>query len=237
MQAGSLVVSYVTSPETTWACLILLLAIHLKMNHSAVRAVRMNTFNRQRACICFSRLIDTGSAMAPDEVSKIERVFERSSIMRWNGQPTKRAKIGVDLNEIVTALGRSHHVTHSTLQHDSVCLLDLVKVFAEEDYILWYDSSRDLMLIASKHSAKPASQLKAWLHAMVAARILSLSPKDEQKDSTIVLRIVISFLETFQRKWEDMLQGLAAIGWDIKTANLETVSGTRIELNAGTPRA
>lgn len=47
-QAGSLVVSYVSSPLATWSCLVLLLSIHLAMNRAAVKSVSMHSLNRQR---------------------------------------------------------------------------------------------------------------------------------------------------------------------------------------------
>ena len=227
--------SYVTSPELTWSCLVLLLAIHLKMNHAAVRSVRMNTLNRQRACICLSHLIDTKSVMTLDEVSKKERIFEQSSFIRWNGvqSPLAKVKVGVSLNEILGALGKSHNVTHS-VQQDRVTLNDIVRIFANEEYLLWYDPPRKLILIAFKQSAKPASGLQAWAHAMVTARGLSLLPKAEREDPSNVVKELASQLEAIRTGWNDDMKALAAAGWDLDTASLETVSGTRIELSAGT---
>ena len=207
------------------------------MNHAAVRSVRMNTLNRQRACICLGHLIDTKSVMTPEEVSRRERIFEKSSFIRWNGShsPLAKVKFGVRLNEILTTIGRSHTVTHS-VQQDKVSLNNIVDIFANEEYLLWYDSSRKLILVSFKQSVKPASQLQAWVHAMVAARGLLLLPKAEQNDPLNVLKIIASELEGIRLGWEEKLKALAAAGWDLDTASLETVSGTRIELSAGVHR-
>ena len=175
--------------------------------------------------------------MTPEEVSRKERIFERSSFIRWKGShsPLAKVKLGVRLNEILTAIGRTHSVTHS-VQQDKVSLNDIMDIFANEEYLLWYDSSRKLILIAFKQSVEPASQLQAWLHAMVAARGLFLLPKVEQNDPPNVLKVIASELEGIRLGWEDKLKALAAARWDLDTASLETVSGTRIELSAGVHR-
>lgn len=56
MLAGSFVVSWVTTTLSTWAVMILLLAIHLETNRRAVRAVSMRTLNRQRASLVYHHL-------------------------------------------------------------------------------------------------------------------------------------------------------------------------------------
>ena len=58
MLAGSLVVSYISSKWATWTAMIILLAIHLGTNYLAVRAVCMQTLNRQRANLVFSGLLE-----------------------------------------------------------------------------------------------------------------------------------------------------------------------------------
>ena len=57
MLAGSVVVSWVTTPMATWATLIALLSIHLGTNYAAVKAVSMNSLNRQRANIVFGHML------------------------------------------------------------------------------------------------------------------------------------------------------------------------------------
>ena len=74
MLAGSLVVSWVTTPTTTWTVLILLLSIHLETNRRAVRAVSMRTLNRQRATMVYHHL-KRGHVPTPKDVSAEERIF------------------------------------------------------------------------------------------------------------------------------------------------------------------
>src|ERR1700753_1137715 len=102
MLAGSLVVSYISSKWATWAAMIFLLAIHLGTNYLAVRAVCMQTLNRQRANLVFSSLLEQIASdkttnrgaktlprlvyPTPEEVRLQERVFERDGVLRWKGE-------------------------------------------------------------------------------------------------------------------------------------------------------
>ena len=220
--------SYVVSPEATWACLVLLLAIHLGMNHRAVRAVKMNTLNRQRACLCLSHLFDTGQVLSPAEVSERERIFERSSFIRWNGGSGKvRAKIGVSLGEIASALGTADRVTGS-VKTGAVSLVDLLGLFKAEGYVLWYDESRQVILIALEDTAKPISPLKAWAHAILLEKELRSLSKEERHDAGTLMDVMISIEHTLRGRWEADTEKLVAAGWDLETASLETTSGTRI---------
>ena len=232
-QAGSLVVSYVVSAEATWACLILLLAVHLGMNHAAVRAVQMNTLNRQRACLCLSHMFDTGQIMDPTEVSKKERIFERSSFIRWKGGSVLlRVKIGASMNEVVSALGIRSRASGS-VQSGTVSLAGLLDLFAGEDYLLWFHTTQQTILIALKRTVRPASQLKAWAHAMLVGQKLQDLSVEEKGDGTNAFRLTASTLQELNDRWEGDAKGLVERGWDLDTASLETLSGTRVYLAVG----
>jgi hypothetical protein len=123
-QAGSIVISHVTSLPATWTALILLLIVHLATNYRAVRAVQMTSLNRQRANIVFSTIFSSDpeleldiqqftpgekkdkksekeeekgkrtstsrstteppyKVLRPDEVARLERIFERDGVLRW----------------------------------------------------------------------------------------------------------------------------------------------------------
>ncbi|TKA67954.1 hypothetical protein B0A49_07548 [Cryomyces minteri] len=101
MLAGSLVVSWVSSPLATWSTLLLLLSIHLATNHAAVRAVSMRTLNRQRANLVFSHLIEDDEVLTPEEVSKKERIFD------WDGV----------LKAWACAIGMLHGASSLTVDH------------------------------------------------------------------------------------------------------------------------
>lgn len=63
MLTGSLVISHITTPITTWLTLLSLLTLHLFLNYLAVRSVQMTTLNRQRANIVFSALLGSDPAL------------------------------------------------------------------------------------------------------------------------------------------------------------------------------
>ncbi|TKA71199.1 hypothetical protein B0A49_06127 [Cryomyces minteri] len=117
MLAGSLVVSWVSSPLATWSTLLLLLSIHLATNHAAVRAVSMRTLNRQRANLVFSHLIEDDEVLTPEEVSKKERIFDWDGVVRWKGgQVIGHVKIG--LKAWACAIGMLHDASSLTVDHE-----------------------------------------------------------------------------------------------------------------------
>ncbi|MCJ1434915.1 hypothetical protein MMC27_004285 [Xylographa pallens] len=218
MLAGSLVVSYVKSPMATWSWLILLLSIHLAMNHAAVRAVSMHTLNRQRANIVISTMLDQHKALTPDEVSLQERIFERDGVLRWRGtRVIGKAKIGVSLQSVVGFLGPPHNVTGS-VRHPSVDLERLVGIFQDEDYLLWYERSCHLAMIVLKSKAPPQSQLKAWSHALLMAQLHasedSASANPQSMDEETLQRLQETLTEISIR-WGQSLIALEQCGWDL----------------------
>ena len=234
LQAGSLVVSFVKSPLATWSCLILLLSIHLAMNHAAVRAVSMHTLNRQRANIVISTMFDVNKTLTPDEVSVQERIFESDGALRWRG--TDRigtAIIGVSLQSMIISLGHPHQVT-GAIRSASIDLERLVSVFQDEEYLLWYERSRRLAMIVIKGEASPQSQLKAWSHALLMAHGHAsedaASAKRNSMDEETLQRLQET-LKEISLHWKESLMELEESGWDLSTASLETTSSTRIRLH------
>jgi len=234
VQAGSVIVSSITSPISTWTCLITLLSIHLAMNHAAVRAVSMHSLNRQRANIVISTMVAKNKVLKPVEVAARERIFEWDGALRWEGaQVIGRARIGVALGELVAHLGSSHSVTRS-VRDASINLERLVELYHKEAYIAWYDSSSRTALIVLKDGATPTSQLKAWAHVLLTAHkfasgdAISAASQDEA-----TLQQLKATLTTLSDNWDRHLASLKAAGWDLGNASLETSSSTRISLHGG----
>ena len=232
-KAGSLVVAHVSSPFATWSTLILLLSIHISMNHAAVRAVSMHTLNRQRANIVLSNLLAHDKVLKPEEVSRQERIFELDGVLRWKGSKVLgHAKIGVTLGSLATTLVPRHNVTGSILT-----VMDMAKladVYRHEEYLLWYDSASRIAYIVLKEGASPTSQLKAWTHALwIAHRHATIQATGDVLDMIAILRLVEATLKDLSSRWSGCLERLKTSGWDIEVANLETTSGTRIQIRAG----
>jgi hypothetical protein len=228
MLVGGLVVSWVVDPVTTWTLLITLLAIHLGMNTAAVRAVKMNTLNRQRACLFFSNLLE-GKPLNIEEVGKQERIFERDGVIRWRGGPILGwARIGVSLEEIASSLGNRKLVTGS-VDHGKISLQGLVSLFESEKHLLWCDKSRQTVLIALQEGTSPEQQLKAWVHAMLVVREFSIGRLGQRNELTDVevFGLVELMLITVNKRWAEDSRLLRNGGWDVDVASLETTSGTR----------
>ncbi|KAA6410511.1 MAG: hypothetical protein FRX48_05933 [Lasallia pustulata] len=234
MLAGTLVVAHASSQFATWATLMLLLSIHIAMNHAAVRAVSLHTLNRQRANIVLSNfLANNGEVLTPDEVSSQERIFELDGVLRWKGSKVLgRAKIGVSLAS--TSLASRHGMTGDRRIGTVMDMAKLADVYRHEEYMLWYEAVSRTAYIVLKVGASPTSQLKAWTHALwTAHRHAAVQATGDALDQMAASRLTEATLKDLSLQWSGCLERLKSSGWDTEVANLETVSGTRIQIHAG----
>ncbi|KAI4272009.1 MAG: hypothetical protein L6R38_006715 [Xanthoria sp. 2 TBL-2021] len=233
MLAGSVVVSYVSSPITTWTCLVLLLSIHLAMNWAAVRAVTMHSLNRQRANLVTSTYLDQDRIMSPKEVSMQERIFEWDGVLRWrSSSPFAAARIGLSLRDILASLAPAHERTGS-IRDTEARLTRLIRLYSQEEFLVWYDAPQRLGHITLKEGAAAESQLKAW------ALVLWIGHRHHAAGADATSAVFETSLEVHRRtlqelslQWSDYTSRLRSAGWDLDIASLETTSGSRIRLNA-----
>ncbi|GAB1195366.1 hypothetical protein APSETT444_004624 [Aspergillus pseudonomiae] len=261
---GSFVVSHVTSYTATWISLLMLLTMHLSLNYAAVRSVQMTSLNRQRANIVFSTLLESDTDLdianfhptdrahptpkhnratqwqipTPAQVSKQERVFETDGILRWFSAPSTQhrvgtCRIGVSLEQFLapsaTRTGSGSLKTSTPMSH-------LSSLFSSEDYLLFLHRNRHSWdaRILLKTSSTTQSQLKAWMHALLAARVLcSSAEKKRTQDSTEVEYITYTISETLtylneKSRMDQYMSALTQAGWDLDVAALETRSGRRV---------
>lgn len=235
-------VSLVSSPLATWTSLILLLAIHLKMNHAAVRAVSMRSLNRQRANIVFSNLFATGKMLTPQEVSKRERIFERDGVLRWaDDRILCRGRTGLQWGKVLECISTKNERTGS-FQRPVMEISQLLDLFSDEPYLLCWDRAQSQILIVLKKGATSLSQLKAWAHALLLAGlsrevllrkdIEDLLPSQEKRPrlpDSLVQDLRASY-SVISKTFDAYAKQLRAAGWDLEIAALETRSGTRINL-------
>lgn len=209
----------------------MLLSIHLAMNHAAVRAVKMKTLNRQRACLVLSAMFEDGTVLTPAQASRQERIFEQDGALRWKGgRMMGRALIGVSLQRLLGSLGRRHRATGSVTS-GSIGLERLLEVFRGEKYLLWYDARDGTGMIVLQEGASASTQLKAWAHALQTAR--RAGARGPGLDGGDGLQEVLQGLEEVNRGWDEHLRLLTAAGWDVDAASLETTSAIRIRPSAG----
>jgi Vitamin B6 photo-protection and homoeostasis len=227
MLVGSAIVGHITTPVTTWVSLLLLLSIHIGTNYLAVRAVTMRTLNRQRANLAFFRLLTDGVAPSPEVVSEQETIFERDGVLRWGQGPVLAfTRVGVTLQTLTRLLKMERPMddaqqSRSTYPH----ILELLELFKEEPYLMWYSPQQRIVAIVLKDDAAP-SHLKAWVHALIMVRTWKTSPGPDK--SRTLLQVLSSTLSDVRRSWAHHVKCLVEAGWDMETANIETISGTRL---------
>lgn len=227
MWVGGVVVSYATSFTATWIWLLALLIAHLSTNYWAVRSVSMRSINRQRANIIFSSLIDTGHAPNPEQVAKEERVFEKSSSLRWNGSRTiGTCEIGVSFTDLLRHIGKVHSKTGS-VQDLRVNTTEIMRMFADEQYVLWIEASSRKAVIVLCDDATVQSHFRAWAHALRAMHALE-DTKETNPSEIDMLHLLSSTLREQRAKFQGWIRQLETAGWDIHTPAMETMRAKRI---------
>jgi hypothetical protein len=220
------------------------------MNYAAVRAVQMTSLNRQRANIAFSTLfssderlnshltptredepkhpipIKNPTILTPAQVSEQEHIFHRDGALQWTQFSTSPTTHHLGSAQIGVSMSTFLHGCNTQL------LEALVTLFADEKYILHLSPSTTVpcrkwdAVILLKRGCSVTSQLKAWAHALLAARILGLQgPSAEALPS---IQQSLHLLNT-ESRFEGYLSGLRGAGWNLDIAALETRGGRRID--------
>ncbi|KAF2742410.1 DUF647-domain-containing protein [Sporormia fimetaria CBS 119925] len=232
MLAGSVVVSWVSSPMATWSTLIGLLSVHLAMNYAAVTAVSMRSLNRQRANIVFSAALQDGVILTPAEVSQQERIFERDGMLRWtHGCCIGHCEIGAPLSSILKAVGRRHDRTGS-IRVQATVLSEILQLFDDDAYMLWFAESEATIVL--KAECGPTDQLRAWMHALLVAQRAKAGTKKKPKDDSQDSRLT-ELRETkveIEAQFAHLVEKLRSVGWDLDVAFLETRAGTRVSVQS-----
>ncbi|KAL8697571.1 MAG: hypothetical protein Q9201_007058 [Fulgogasparrea decipioides] len=237
MLAGSVLVSYVSSPIATWTCLILLLSIHLAMNRAAVRAVSMQSLNRQRANIVFSTFLEQDKVLSPKEVSLRERIFEWDGVLRWgSSSPFATARVGLPLRDLLTSMAPAHEKTGS-IRDAEARVVRLIQLYSQEKFLVWYDAPQRVGHIVFKEGAAAKCQLKAWALVLWISHRHLLAEESKGAHATSAmfestLDLHRTTLQELSSRWPDCVSRLGTGGWDVDIASLETRSGNRIRLQA-----
>lgn len=202
------------------------------MNHAAVRAVSMRTLNRQRANIVLSTLFDEDVVFSPEQVSKRESIFEWDGVLRWQGGHVLGCcEIGVPLQRVLQTLASRDERTGS-IRDPTIELSRIWELYRDEEYLLWYDSSKKKAMVVLKREASSLSQLKAWGQALLVAQRrqqhIGTNPKASIDDDTFT--VLRATLADVSKVFEERVRRLRVAGWDVDTAALETWSGRRITM-------
>ncbi|EUC30215.1 hypothetical protein COCCADRAFT_104464 [Bipolaris zeicola 26-R-13] len=249
MLAGSFVISHITSDLATWCTLVLLLVIHLATNYAAVRAVSMQSLNRQRANILFSHILQYGIVLSPKEVSMRERIFERGGVLRWaDDEVLGKCRIGTSLSELLGRIGRRDKLSGSLAFCSSgggdgeseVDVYDLLSIFEAEDYVLWAtgEPAAYEAVIVLKAGCGPIDQLRAWAHALLIAERRQRGGGDDGGGTRTKHGLVGELKDTLyevRRMFDKYGDEMRAKGWNLDVAALETKAGMRLQISPTGP--
>lgn len=257
MLTGTALIPYLITPFQTWTALLLLLFIHLTTNHRAVRAVSMRTLNRQRASLLFRPLLSPPISTAPLpalppnpiasplQISQLETVIHLDPSSLHDPDPAHASFV-----PIATVLAHAARAPQPINAHI------LLRIFAGESYILYFDRRTRHGFIALKSSATASTALHAWFCAMECAHL-----DDEvwggrgagrwaggwKHDWAGEMNYRHSYLGELDsdasalwrcarrvtRVWPVIEDALKGEGWDVDTNALETRSGTRFSVVGG----
>ncbi|EME44750.1 hypothetical protein DOTSEDRAFT_130464 [Dothistroma septosporum NZE10] len=234
MWAGSVVISYITEPTAAWTTLIVLLAIHLETNRRAVRAVTMQTLNRQRATLMFHHL-QRGHVPTPVEIASQERIFERDGVLRGNDDRILgHCAVGASTERLLKAVSGAQTSTKA-FPSQGPAMQSILTVYEKSPYILWQDRrslpGRSSLFIVLKKGATPPEMLTAWWQALAVASANNIK-KSTQPDQYAELELMRSTMDQAANLLKQHENALKEKGWDLDSGALETVSACRIVIGA-----
>jgi Vitamin B6 photo-protection and homoeostasis len=232
LQAGSFVVSRVTTQIATWSLLLILLAIHLSTNYLAVSAVAMTSLNRQRANLVYSQFRAKGVVQTPAQVAKLERIFTAGSSLHGIGRvPLGACEIGVRVDRLFQVSSANGLVTPSTRR--------IMKAFSGEKYILCFSTRSGHVSTYQGYSiflvkgSTPSDHLKAWIHAMELAHLVNEEgPLQVHSDHSVDL--LVGSLRKVNNIFPALWQELTKAGWNVENPALLTRPSYRISRAAWT---
>lgn len=206
--------------------------------------------------------------LTPAQVASQERIFHRDGALQWTYlRPESEswsstylgsAEIGISLDSFFKRTHLYNRTRPNSVGSPSfqtaIPMTQLTTLFAEESYILFifplseFTTSKWHASILLKKGCTVTAQLKAWAHALLAARVLSSSPlsttssSDSEKKSSGKIGLDKTSLDVFdavarvlgalnrEDRFGGYVDALQAGGWDVDVGALETRGGRRVTL-------
>ena len=166
--------------------------------------------------------------LTPRDVAERERIFEQDGVLRWtHDQVIGRGRIGISLEKLVHSVSKKQHPTTKSVHLHGNALANLLGLYTDEQYILWFDRSTSTVSIVLKQGASSHSSLKAWCQGLLLAKE-AVDRKSEKKDILEDIEAIAASLERITKVFDEYACQLKAAGWDLEIAALETHSGVRL---------
>lgn len=208
---GTLVVRYVQNHRIVVYLMTVLVFAHLWMNYLGVRAVCMNTLNRQRATILFKEYIDNAQVLTPREVAA------RESILFWKNQVLDHHQS--HLGTITFAQSWPHANAFGEPARPRI------RTRRGDDPKFWvYTHSTGLSGVTTNDlrivvlaDATPKDVINSWYFAMFIARCDAVSLKGYSGEEHV-------FADGFEKLAAKMVEA----GWSLETQGLEMHSPLRM---------
>lgn len=143
---------------------LVLVAIHLYANYSAVKALRLNSLNEDRLAIIVKNYVANEVILDPEKVNKEESVLLFT-------EPTMnvcgfRIKMGVSLANMI----KRHIISPSDTEL-------LLKLFLDRKYLISIDIRNKTIFISLKKDAQSCDVLEAYLYACLCGLFICMSLK------------------------------------------------------------
>ncbi|KAJ6137723.1 hypothetical protein N7471_004209 [Penicillium samsonianum] len=182
--------------------------------------------------------------LTPAQVSKHERIFHRDGALQWTQHSSTHtttqhlgsAQIGVSMSTFLGSSG-SGSGSGSTSFQRTLPLQRLAAVFTDEFYIMFLVPSSATggnakwhASILLKRGCAVEHQLKAWAHALLAARDLGRITTGSDVDAVLAVVEKALVLLNTDARFERYLTRLSSVGWNVDIAALETRGGRRIDI-------
>lgn len=229
MWVGALFISRITSPEATFALLLLLLSMHLACNYRAVKSVVITYLNRQRANIVFSHWIAHGQVLTPKDVAAREKIWS-SGVMRYEDHVVGSCKIGVSFQEMLSDVRSCCPRRGNGTAAATVCR-SLLEMFdaSTASYIVWVDHVARRGCIALRPGGGPDMQLLAWYTVFLALK--DTQPITGRDSPTLAMNVAsLEAIHTSAKcDFKRLEKALEMAGWDIANTALQTTDRVTVD--------
>ncbi|KAI1630102.1 vitamin B6 photo-protection and homoeostasis-domain-containing protein [Exophiala viscosa] len=240
MWVGGLVVSKVHGTAATWSCLIPLLALHLWANWKAVKSVRLNSLNAERARIVFGGML-RGQLQSLDDVNQEEAILRPSA---------HSVQVGVSFKKFFSFM---HDTVNAQSESEVYGYFGyLLEIFANEEYLLWLDMRNGNGMVILKASANGETQAKSFCHALrcrhqrdslpgSTAKVLTKQENFDamgqpsparavNSEAEVSFQVLVATLQHNKHEWSKICNQAQDLGWNLDLTNLVGRQGCRIQV-------
>lgn len=177
-------------------------------------------------------------ALTPAQVAKQEHIFPRDGALEWTSTSGQKETLGTaSIGISLTTFLQKNDIKTPSFQ-TSTPFQELTTLFTNEPYLLTLTprptlSSKETKWHASillKNRTTVQFQQKAWMHALLAAKVLSEHPPPHPPAAILdIISNTLTFLN-HRCRTETYASTLTQADWSLDISALETKPGRRVTL-------